>query len=235
MKANIVKTLCALVLGLTAAATQAIPLADLYTGGEIVVGDKRFYDWVFEGDAPLQNQPPVEAANVQVTAVGTGVAGDWFGLAFDFGNELTTPFDDTDDSETGYWFSYAVEVLDPGKRIVGTSLELTGFTAPAVNFGFLEVTGHVDGLDLIFPDTEVYAEFGDEVLSNMAAIGPTSALTMDTIAIISAWALDDPMQISTFEQRFEQQNVQVPVPGTLALLALGLFSLASRRRQKGHA
>ena len=236
METKIVKSLGAMVLGLTAATAQAIPLTDLFAGDTIQSGDKLFSAWEQVEYLAPESGNPIDLSTIEVTALADDGSNNP-GLRFDFAQPLTVS--DLAD-ETSLWFSYAVDVLDPSQQLIGTTLELTGFRAEndgGLADGFVEITGHEAGFDELNPDLEVYSDilepiFFDEELFAEYAFGPTDSTVMDMLLI--AVSFDGIFEISSFEQRFNQRVADpgIPAPATLALLLLGLAGIGIQNRRK---
>lgn len=235
MKAMIVKTLAGVALMVAALSVQAALLGELADGGQIQTDDKLATDWDFIYGDP-EFAPAIDPGAVEVTAIAAEGGMDNPGFRFDFTGDAS-PFLIEDLDESALFISFSLDVLDPTKRIVGASLALTGYTAideSDLGGGFAEVAANIDSVfEPLDPDLEVFSDalFSEEQLFDSVGVGSVQSLDVALLAVLNG--ISGVYAISQFELRFLQRTIgEVPLPGTLILMLLGLVSIAVGRRRR---
>jgi hypothetical protein len=220
--------LCALLIMTGVVRTvQAIPLQDLFSGQEIVVDDKRFYDWM---DLGFVSTNPINDPDYNLIEV-TGIS-DPLNPGLRFDGPLTMvplqPFEFLDVT-----FGFSVEVLDPNFSIKDNSLEITDWDIPFIGLiGITETVTDASGNELAFKDVQVDKESGIFDVFDSAEFAPqTEIQVVKNILMMDPLGIPIPMSLNSFEQRFSQVEVAVPEPGTLLLLAGGIAGLVTFRKK----
>lgn len=213
----------------SASSVLAVPLLDLLAGDEIVVGDKRFFnfrDFVSTaiGSVPLTANP----ARIEVDPI---VAGDELGLRFSsvqWRSSAPAGFFDPVGTQTTE-FSYDVEVLG-FQSIIGNSLSYET-NIPGIR-GISRVSETVRSLPSlsVIANTEVFTEQFDfnfeQELSDSDAFAPQTLISIHNRIFLE----DAGVSISEFSQTFKQQAV--PEPTTLLLLGTGLAAAGYSRHRR---
>jgi hypothetical protein len=206
-----------------------ISLEDLVGGESITAGDKVFSDWVFDDSLGLEP----DLANIQVTSLDDGDLDPGPGLSYDFGQELTLDsFADLDVS-----WGFTVTPAD-GLLIKDVSLSRGGFCSGCTDSGWAIIQ------DIYSPGGDLLGSLFDEWdwldgvnhsdgVYSLDFAGQTS-LWVETNVFLWTYGDEESHGLSSIEQRFSQELVTVPEPGTLALFGVGLLGIAASRRRRRH-
>lgn len=221
---------------------QAKTLSDLFSGESITAGDKLFDQWSLSRFLSSDQNRSFDDANIEVTALADNGSGP--GLSFDVSNrELFVTGDDLY-AYVDLMFGFRVSVLDPGFRIKDNSLILTGgsVTQSGDNGSYInETIGTAAGASDLGTKKVEFSWLdqslgGPGLISNTsdsAVFAPQSEIWVTKNILVWATGLDETANLWSFEQRFSQEPVGTPEPGTLLLLAGGLASLFAGRRMFG--
>lgn len=205
---------------------QAVPLQDLFNGAELVVVDKRFFDWVLIDEVATGDLPDYDSIEV------TGLADDPDNPGIHFETNGQMAVEDFDFLDV--LFGFSVQVLDPEQRIKDNSLEITGFSFEGEG-GVVTIIEEVfDATGVLIGEKFVEADILDDPdydnLFDSAEFERQRSLRVEKNILVFA----DPggfASLDSFEQRFSQ----VPEPSALLLIG-GLLPLAAgaarRRRQR---
>jgi hypothetical protein len=230
----------AIMLGLSTGA-QATLLSNLLAGASITAGDKVFDQFrvIFQDNL---GTALVDPANIEVSSLNDGGSDPGPGLRFDILNGAMTVVGNGSYAYSNYMFGFRVTSL--GGPIKDNSLYLTGsdLSNPTMDLGVTiqELVGTAPTL-VEDPGNTSLPDLGVKQVENsyLSGVGATSNLTdlasfapHTTIYVsknLYVWASDagETARLTQFAQRFSQ----VPLPGTLALLCMGLIGAYSVRRR----
>lgn len=235
----------ALLLSLTAAGAQAVPLSTLLGGGSIVANDRLFDSWFLTSYSTSDATRSFNADNIDVTALTDGGDKPGPGLNFSVSNgELTV----TGDGIYGFidlMFGFRVSTLDPLSRIGDNSLAYAGGTAywSVLVDGSFDVGSYIHesigtaqgGSDLGTKNIEFSTldagngQVDTRKLSDSAVFPAQNEIWVTKNILV--WAVDntDSAGVFGFEQRFSKA---VPEPASFALIGIGLLGLGAMRRRQ---
>ena len=203
---------------------RATTLDVLLGGQSITAGDKTFSAWAQFGG----NIDPSSLAFIDVQPLVDPPGNP--GLRFVASNDVLAA---TGGELVDLGLQFTVST--PRPVIKDASLALTGFertgSASLSIFEDLYTSPAVDDLvDLNL----VYADAGGDQLFDGGVFDPRSLLVVQTtIELASGTAPGDFASVTQFEERFSQVTAQVPTPGALPLLSIGLAALGFfRTRQR---
>ena len=219
---------------------QATPLSALLNGGSITAGDKLFDNWTMTHFLSSDGRS-FDAANIEVTALNDGGMDPGPGLQFDVKNGALTVTGDDLFAFVDLMFGFRATVLTPGLAIKDASLSnmFAALGSNDLNDGFnddgvyiRETLGTASGLSDL---GVMQAEFSilDSKIKNETNVSSVFAPQQQLWVTknILVWALEstDTAQLASFTQRFSQVNL--PEPGSWALVVLALAGLAALRRK----
>jgi hypothetical protein len=203
---KLTRYLVALSLTLMAANAHAIPLADLYAGASIVVGDKLFADW-----EELNNEScsiagcisgGVDTASIEVTGVGDGTAGNAYGLQF---ISINASLSATGDEFIDLWFRFSVDATDPTQRITGAVMTGTAAFQGDAHLMVVEKDIYVFGTSDHLAFMEIFSDPLDSPslqLSDMADLGSQTKIWVEDNVFVDGFG--GSAELVTLTQRFEQ-------------------------------
>ena len=225
---KILNSLFAMGLALATSVAQAIPLSDLFEGGDIKVGDKLFNNWGLEYS---ESDTGIDFGEIEVTGLDTDPMN--IGLHFDANGQLSVF---GQDSFLDVSFVFDVTVLNPAYRINGSSLEITetDFAGEGGIIEIIETVSDSGGSEIDVMDAYVDNFEGDEMLMDSLAFGPQASVSIiKEILLFTDDSEDDSAELVSFEQHFSQtrESVGVPEPSTLFLMGIGLAAIGVVRRR----
>lgn len=249
------RILTATLLALAAAGSaQAALLSELFNGGSITAGDKRFDNWT-QSFYDASDGRSFNAANIEVTALNDGGLNPGPGLSFSVKNgELSVVGNDLY-AYIDLMFGFRATVLDPALKITDASLAyVPGGAVKAwrldrsydVGSYIQESIGTGAGMGDLGSTNVQFSELYDpdnltdpvdpvvstNKISDSASFAPQSSVWVTKNILVWAGDATDGANVFGFEQRFSQ--TAVPEPASLALAVLALGGLAFSRR-KGKA
>lgn len=230
----------ALALALVAGNAHAIPLTTLLNSGSIQAGDKLFDRWSVTFDDSSNGQA-VDTNNIDVVALNDGGLNPGPGLTFNINNNEFSVTGDGVYAYRNFVFGFRTTVLDPTLLIKDNSLSMVGEIGGFVSDAGMAIAEQVTNASNNVVASEnvessMLAGFGTTQLLNDAAnFAPLSELWITKNILVWATDVNETATLTSFSQRFSQQNVQVPEPAILGLFALGFVGMGLvRRGQKSH-
>lgn len=202
-------------------------LAELASGGSIIIDDTLFSDWFVDDASTL----PVDIGGINVLPLDDQAMNS--GVQFNAnGNLSTTGFDLID---LGLRFSVAT--LDASVQLKSNSLEISGLNFGAGNVGgFINIFEDIlDSNGVLVGDSSVVADNLPPPLFDLldsADFTAQSLLFVEKMVLVSGGDPSDTVSLDAFSQRFSQ--VQVPEPSTAVLLTLGLLGAGFTRKRRPH-
>ena len=235
---NLIKTgiLLLIILSANGAQAQGIFLSDLINGGSITVGDKIFNNWSFTETAS-DNAFLLNAANIEVAglpATGNSLLDPGPGLAFNIFNGGATVTGDGIYSYLDFTINFMASVLSGSPYgIKDVSL---GLGANSLNgshdLGVFVQEDVRNAANNLIATTDVGANVLNGALSsnlsNSTLFPGQKTINVTKNVLVWSAGLGETATLNGFNQHFSQ----VPEPGTLFLLTIGLFGVGITRMHR---
>jgi hypothetical protein len=160
------------------------------------------------------------------------------GLRFDILNDELLVEGDGTFAYFDFMFGFQVTVLDPKLLVKDNSLYLTGaelVTPINIASVFIQEKIYIDATlnDLLGNKNVELSDVGGNVTNKVfdsAAFNPRKSIYVTKNILLEAWDIGESANLLSFEQRFSQQ-VKVPEPPLLSLLAAGLIMIVVRKKR----
>jgi hypothetical protein len=229
--------LCSVASGLALVAAPAtsgaVSLLDLFAGATVVADDKLFDGWTLI-NLQTTNGGKADLAGIDVTPLVDDPLnpGIHFSAPVD---ALGTPFGHTGPSSVSLVFSFNVQTTNQLPLIKDNSLLLTDWVFDSGPLAFIQVTEEVYdvtgaqiGQKLTIARPNDFPGSGNPDHFDQAVFTPQQLVHVVKRIEIQGPGDNDGAFLTGFEQRFSQ----VPEPGSLVLLVLGVGALAGYGRMR---
>ena len=201
---------------------KAVPLQNLFNGGELIVDDKRFFNWNL--DFQLATDPIFDPDFTLIEVLPLADEPLNPGFRIEANDQLTV----TDQNFLDVSFSFNVEVTDPRMLIKDNSLKIDDLDLVRTDIvngdPLIAITEDVfDAAGNLLASKLVEADLQFEQLFDSAEFAPQKSIFVEKNILVAGLAPGDVASLISFEQRFSQ--TMIPEPSTLLMFGIGVFCI----------